>query len=53
MSPRASYYARRRQRLRRKKLCTRCAEPAKPGSTLCPACLRIEALVQAELDRLA
>ena len=44
MSPRASYYARRRQRLRRKKLCTRCAAPAKPGSTRCAACLLVEAV---------
>ena len=50
MSPRASDYARRRQRLRRKKLCTRCAEPAKPGSTLCPACLRIMAIKRPHPD---
>lgn len=44
MSPRHDYFIRRRRRLRRKKLCTCCTAPAKPGRTLCPACLMVEAI---------
>ncbi len=39
MSPRNSYFAKRRRRLRRKKLCIRCgAEPARAGHSTCAAC---------------
>lgn len=42
MSPRHDYFSRRRQRLRRKKLCTRCGASARPGRTLCPSCYTVE-----------
>lgn len=57
MRPRASYFASRRHRLRRKKLCTRCgAEPARAGHSFCAACCvvkRIKAAPDPEAVRAA
>lgn len=45
MSPRAAYFAKRRRRLRRRRVCTRCGyEPAKAGFTLCAGCMAVKAL---------
>lgn len=50
MSPRAAYFVKRRRRLRRQHLCTRCGtSPAKAGRTLCPECIAIKAIKKAPL----